>query len=233
MLSLEDFKIDRQVFEAKYPPNYLLWDRSGEMWATIARDFDGLKLVSAVPNTTQFESASFYLVVEQEVLRITSKDDTPTEKLIENAQSFFKVVVRFLEIELFTRLGLRTIWGKRFGTLTEVREAIKDFQMVRDFRAEEFGLKPNPPGVDLKITSEDKENGITIGLRTEKRHMEPQIPWEFQSDYDWTPKDRFALVVDVDYFTVSQVRKDQLDAEEWIGSSLRRIKKGLAKEIFR
>lgn len=233
MLSLSDFKVDRQIFEARFPQSLLLWDRAGEMWTSISRNFENLKMVSAVPNNTQFETESFYLVVEPVLLRIVAKDDRSFDEFEKHANSFFRIVVDSLEIELFERLGIRTMWAKQFPTMSEASEALRSLDIFRKFKGESFGFEAPSATFDAKTTWEDRHNGAMLGLRTEKRRVEPQVPWEVRSQLSISTEERHLFIVDVDYHTVPKLQRDQIDVKEWISSSQRIVKKALAKEVFK
>lgn len=233
MLALSDFKADRQIFEARFPQSFLLWDRSGQIWTSISKIFENLRMVNAVPNNTQFENTSFYLVVEPGLLRIAAKDDKPFHEFEKYADSFFRIVVESLEIQLFDRLGLRTIWARQFPTMPEALEALRSLHTFHEFKAESFGIEATSANYDAKTSWEGERNGAIFGLRVEKRHYNPQVPWEARSHIDISTKDKHLLIVDVDYFTVPKLRRDQVDAKEWINSSQRVVKKGLAKELLR
>jgi hypothetical protein len=232
MLSIDEFEVDRQVFEARFPLSFLLWDRSGEMWSLISRDFEDLKMVNASPINIQFESERFYLVAEPNLLRITSKDNTAYEEFEKKAQAFFRLIVKFLEIQTFTRLGLRTIWTKRFPAMIDARSALAGLKLVTAPDPKSLGFKDDLPGVDLKFTWDDAHHGVTLGIRSERRKAEPQIPWEVRTQIEFKAPEKYFLVVDADYYTVPQLRAGQVEVQEWLSSSHRVIKKALTKEVF-
>lgn len=232
MLSIDDFKIDRQVFEARFLPSYLLWDRSGEMWSLIVRDFDDLKLVNAVPNSVQFESDLYYLVVETNLLRITSRDNPSFEEFKKKTSSFLQAAIKFLDIEVFTRLGFRTIWNKEYSSMAETCDAFAELNLFRKFVPESFGLNKGNPTTEFKTTWEDARQGLTLMLRTEKRRADPQIPWEFRNVFNLKAVEKYVMAVDVDSYTVPQIRIEQLEISEWLNSSYRHSKKALKKGVF-
>jgi len=233
MLSLSDFQVDRQIFEARFPQNFLFWDRAGELWTSASRRLHDLNLVVVDPNHTQFEAGNFFFAIEVGAVRVTSKDDEPFSEFEKLARSFFEIVVEGLEIELFDRLGFRTIWIKQYQSTTEATNAFRDLGLLSEPAGESFGIKTPPIALDVKVTWEDERTGTTIGCRVEKRKVDPKIPWEFRSRIQATSSERCFLVLDVDYYTTAKLQRDQVDAGEWVGSSFRFVKKAVGKEILR
>lgn len=233
MLSLSDFEIDRQVFEARFPTAYLLWDRSGKLWRMMADDFPDMRLITAVPTAVQFESANFYLIVESGLLRITAKDNVPFDEFARLTSRFFRLTVETLEIRVFDRLGLRTIWAKNYSDLPKAAAAFRELGLLTELNGESFGLKAPLMGYEAKTIWEDGRNGVTFSCRSEKRHFEPQLPWDVRSTFPLKPVDRYLLIIDTDQYTMSEVRIDQLDIVEWLGSSQRTLKRAFSKELFR
>lgn len=233
MNTLSDFQIDRQIFEARFPLNYLFWDRAGKLWTALARSFPEMKFVLADPNHTQFEAGNFYLAAESGTLRFISKDGVPFDQFEKGAVNFYRIAIDVLEVELFDRLGFRTIWIKSFPSMPKTTEAFSEFGLLSVPDGNAFGIKEAPNQLETRLTWEGDKVGAIIGLRTEKRRVEPQIPWEIRSRLKADSSEQCVLVLDVDYFTTTSLQRDQVDVKEWINSSRRVVQKALAKEIFK
>ena len=233
MYTLSDFQIDRQILEARFPLNYLFWDRAGRLWTALARSFPDLKFVLANPNHTQFEAGNFFLVAEAGVLRVTSKDGVTFDQFEKETVNFCRIAVEVLEIEMFDRLGFRTIWIKYFSSRSKTTEAFREFGLLSVPDGNAFGIKEPPAQLETRLTWEGSNVGAILGLRTEKRRVDPQIPWEVRSQLKATSTEQCALVLDVDYFTTASLQRDQVDVREWINSSKMVVRKALAKEVFK
>jgi hypothetical protein len=233
MNTLSEFQVDRQIFEAKFPLNYLFWDRAGKLWTALARSFPEMKFVLADPNHTQFEAGNFYLAAEPGTLRFTSKDGLPFDLFEKGAVNFYRIAVDVLEIELFDRLGFRTIWIKEFPSLAKAAEAFCEFNLLSVPDGNAFGIKESPVQMETRLIWEGDKVGAIMGLHAEKRRVDPQIPWEVRSRLKAASSEQYVLVLDVDYFTTMSLQRNQVDVGEWISSSRRVVQKALVKEVFK
>ncbi len=233
MISLPDFQVDRQIFEARFPQNFLFWDRAGHLWTAASRKLPGVKLVNVDPNHTQFEAGNFQYIAESGIIRVIAKDNEPFSEFEKLATIFFEIVVEFLDIEMFDRVALRTVWTKQYESTLKAVESFRELNLLSEPNGETFGIKTPPIGLDVKVTWEDERTGATLGCRTEKRKVEPIIPWDFRSQIKAASSVHYYLVLDVDYYTIAKVQRDQIDAREWISSSNRFVKKVVGKEMFK
>lgn len=233
MHSFSEFQIDRQVCEVRIPQNYLFWDYSGRLWAEIARDFEKMKAVNANPNHTSFEAGDFLLVAEPSVIRITARGTVSNDEFLKKSSVFFDTCIDILKIALFDRVGLRIIWTQEFRSMRETKEGFEKFGVLALPAGPLFGIEEPPVGLETRISWESANIGVVLGLRTERRSFEPQLPWELRSQVKATGSEQFLLVVDADRFTRKSLSREVLDISEWIGSSHRVLKKSITKEFFK
>lgn len=232
-LSLSNFQVDSQVCEARMPQNFLFWDLSGRLWTEMARVFPNLKAVNANPAHTEFEEGDFLLVAEPGVLRVTAKGTVALDEFLKRAAGFFEVGIEVLGFELFERLGYRIVFLREFPSIRAACEAFADLKVL-SLPAEPppFGIKEPPSALDTRITWESEETGTIMGLRAERRNVEPQIPWELRGQIKATGSERFLLVIDVDRYTRKRMVRDQLSVYEWITTSHKLIRRSLEKGLF-
>lgn len=233
MHSLSDFHIDRQTCEARIPQNFLFWDYSGRLWTALGRTFPTLKAVNVNPNHTEFEAGDFLLVAEPGVLRITAKGTVSFDDYLDKACVFFKACLEILRVEVFDRVGYRAIWIQEFASMAKASESFNNFGVLTLPNEPLFGIDAPPIGLETRITWESEDIGVMVGLRAEKRAIEPQIPWEVRSQIQAAGSERFVLVVDSDRYTRKTLSRDRLDVQEWIGSSNRTLRKSLSKGFFK
>jgi hypothetical protein len=232
MLSLSDFVIERIVFEARYPQNFLLWDRSGELWTQLGRLFPALTLVTAQPNNTQFETDGYSLLCSADALRITCKGEISFSSFKEAAASFFDSCVQTLRIDKIDRLGLRVIFAREYKAIGEAAEAAFSFGKLLKPSSDFFKTDGVPNLVDWRLSWQGSTVGVQLMVRTEDRKVNAQLPWELRSVATISVKNFCALVIDADYFTTAPLYRDQVSADEWLRSSDRSIRKGIEKELF-
>ena len=68
--------------------------------------------------------------------------------------------------------------------------------------------------------------------RTEKRVVEPMVPWEIRNQVKAKGSERFLLVIDVDRFTRKKLNRDQVGFNEWISGSNRVIRKSISQAFL-
>lgn len=230
MDALASFKVDRYVCETRMPTNYLFWDYSGRLWTSLARVFPEMKFVNANPGHTEFEVGGFLLVAEPGVLRATANGSVGFDDFLIKATEFFDVSVELLSFEVFDRVGYRTILVREYPSMPEAAEAFKELGLLSVPRSPIFGLKAvEPSGFDVRITWDSDDVGILASLRTEKRVVEPIVPWEIRNQVMVKGAERFLLVIDVDRFTRKKLNRDQLGFNEWISGSNRIIRKSISQ----
>jgi hypothetical protein len=117
--------------------------------------------------------------------------------------------------------------------MSKATEAFMEFKLLSVPDGSAIGIKEVPNQLETRLTWEGDKVGAIMGLRTEKRRVEPQIPWEIRSRLKADSSEQCVLVLDVDYFTTTSLQRDQVDVKEWINSSRRVVQKALAKEVFK
>lgn len=232
MRSLSDFQLEQRVCEARMPQSFLFWDFSGRFWADIVRRVPDLRVLSANPGHTQFESDDFLLIAEPGLLRATAKGHLGHSEFQEKATEFFEVAIDLFKIDVFDRLGYRVIYGREYPSMKEASSAFGEFGLLSIPQPSPFGIAEQSSAMDARITWEDENVGATLGVRTERRNFQAVIPWEARDYIKTTNSQKSMLVIDVDRFTKKKLNRDQASLKEWIGTSEKFIKKSLERGLF-
>lgn len=117
--------------------------------------------------------------------------------------------------------------------MSEAATSFQSLNLVPRLGDNAFGLKDPSRLFDTKFTLEGNHNQAVIGIRTEKRHLEAQLPWDSRSQLQISQEDRYLLVLDVDFATTAKLRRDQVEISEWITSSHRIVKKTIEREFLK
>ncbi|MGO9482364.1 MAG: hypothetical protein ACLP05_11375 [Candidatus Kryptoniota bacterium] len=216
---LSDFKIRRRLVELRYDPALLLWDRAGALWTSAQKVWPDLKSMRAMPNETTFRlgktiemSAQWDRMVLLEVL-----GEMTSEKFTEMAQRFTDIVSRGLEIQMFNRVGCRVIFFKPFGNLEDAAKYMLSSGLLNPPSGKLFGVDGKPNGAEFMFTSEEKNQGVAVRLRTSKvtidakpQSLPPVGEAQFLHDEDTS------VEYDVDVFLNGPLPMDKLVLGDWL-----------------
>jgi hypothetical protein len=225
-LTIEDFKLSSAICEARYENAYLIYDRTGVVAQAIGRTFTNLNVASAAPQQTAFVADEGAFVVELTQARFTVESPpSKLEVLGRHSKTFFDIVAENLEIKVFTRIGLRTLWRKSYETEQDAKAALAAVDLINLKAGPRFGIDGNITEVVTRW--EDKQVGTTLHLRAESSQLEMVLPAHFREDQK-SPriqKKNLALLLDIDYYTVAPVERGQWQPAEWLPDKVRLIRK--------
>jgi hypothetical protein len=223
-LSISDFSVALAVCELRYANAYRIFDRTGEIMETVSDSFSDLLPVSNTPQQSTFSSKEGTCALELSQCRfMTERRDPDPEVFGGHCKTFFGAVVDALGIRVFSRVGLRIIFRKEFGSLQEAKTALTSCNLS--------GLKP---GMRFGASEHWDEamfrwEGVKIGglmrMKAEKREIHVGLTGEAQDGDTRIDKVSTGVTVDVDYYTVAPVEPSQWDPATWVPQSMRIIRK--------
>lgn len=225
-LTLSDFKLFQSVCEIRYENAYLIYDRTGQIFHQIRPKFTDLRVLSAVPNQSGFQSSEGNFALELNASRFTStKPDSKLETFGQHCKIYFDAVISNLDIKVFTRVGLRLFFRKEYRTLGEAKDALTSLKLTNLGIIENFGL--DEPPSECMYRWEGSQTGVLLRSKAESGKIDLVLPPELEAPNPEIHKEIIGLVLDADYYTVAPVDRGQWNAEEWIHSSSRHVKKGI------
>jgi hypothetical protein len=223
-LSISDFKMTSATCEIRYDDAYLVYDRTGQICHELKASFSGFKVQAPSPNQTAGSSKEGTFVLETAASRFTTKNpDTKLEQFAISCKQFFDSVVGGLEVKVFTRIGLRTMFRKDFRELDEAKSAFTALKLTTLKPTQRFGAADEPNEIYLRW--EGKDVGTTWRAKAEEIKIDVALPPELEAEKSDLHKAFNALVVDVDYYTVAPVERSQWDPKEWIRHSIRTVRR--------
>jgi hypothetical protein len=223
-LSISDFKMTLAVCETRYEDAYLLYDHTGQICHELRTHLPGVKVVAPAPSQTTgtFELGFFGLEIGASRLT-TNKPDGKLEQFAAACKNFFDSVTRNLDVKVFTRIGLRTMFRKDFKELDEAKAAFTSLRLISLKPAQRFGAATEPH--ELYLRWEGKDTGVTWRLKAESGKIDVILPPELESEKPELHKAFNGLVLDVDYYTVAPVDRSQWEPTEWIPNAVRTIRR--------
>jgi hypothetical protein len=145
-VQLADLTLFSAAVEVRYAPGYLLWDRTGNLWAKFDLYFPGLRMLLVQPNQALFRLANdFEFTVGLESAMLTAfKPKSTLAQFSEHAGYFFPLVVEMLEIGEFSRVGCRLMYTKEYPSAEDASTALLDSGVLRWREGKHFNHSGRP-----------------------------------------------------------------------------------------
>jgi hypothetical protein len=223
-LTISDFTLRQATCELKYPDAFLVFDRTGIIYHHLTKRFKNVKNVSASPFQTHMTAEEGTIAVEGQALRLTDNEaDSKLERFAANFKVLFDSAVENLELSVFTRVGLRLIFVKKYDNADQPKAEINALQLLKIGSDKRFGIGPEI--TELHFRWENKELGASVRLRAESGSVDAKLPPELGLAEKAIHKEFHHLIIDVDYYTVALVEREQWDPITWITQSARIVRK--------
>jgi uncharacterized protein (TIGR04255 family) len=223
-LGFDDFSLVNVTCELRYPNAYMIYDHTGEIAQDLRDHFSDLVVATATPPQTDFIVAEGGLTLGLAASRVTcTPPHSKPESFAKHCKSFFDVVLDRLDIDVLTRIGLRPILRKDFKSLDEARTAMASAGLVNLNPPKRFNSSHEP--TELVLRWQDSNMGAAVRLKTDTIEIKFVPPAEVREWITSVDKTLYALTLDIDYYTVAPVEREQWHPEEWVVEKLRVIKK--------
>ena len=223
-LTFDDFKPFTITCELRYPNAYVIYDRTGSILSELKASFTNINVSAASPQQTAFtsEEGSFHL--ELAASRFTSgRPDRNAESFTKHCKIYFDVVVEQLEIDVFSRIGLRYILRKEYKSLSDAHGALAGAKLFNFEPTKRFNSSESP--IEVLFRWEDTQIGAFVRLKAETADVKVNIAPELKSEIPDFSNKKFILTLDIDYYTMASVRREQMNLEEWLPQKARTIRK--------
>jgi uncharacterized protein (TIGR04255 family) len=223
-LTIDDFKPFNVTCEWRYDNAYLLYDETGRIIQDLQELFTNVNVTVASPALTEFtaDEGSFSLGLGSS--RITSaQEHASAESFARNCKAFLRVVADRLHVSVFTRIGLRYILRREYRTEEDAKVALATLTLANLRPTKRFNSSDAP--TEIAFRWEDAEIGALVRLKAEKLNLKLAIPPELRDAVQPVDKKLTFVTLDIDYYTVAAVTRDQWNPEEWVPQKLRTIRK--------
>ena len=228
--SLSGFKLEKVVFEVKYPHAWLLWDRAGTIWEAVRRkwhDFD-LKPLLAEPSRCAFRMGTdFDLSVELEATRLVSYfPELSMERPSEIARELIELVSKVLELSAFSRVGLRLLFFQEFPDRVSATTELLKTELIHLHEGRHFGSDGDPVSSECSVSWEMKARGIRVLVGYQHRQFKMEAPLELTA---LSPQDfsYHGLVFDIDFYTTTSIDVGQLGVQDWISQNVHVLRRDI------
>jgi hypothetical protein len=221
-LTIDDFKPFSMACELRYKNAYLIYDHTGRVIEDVRESFTDINVSTSSPQQTSWVTNEGTLTLELGACRfIATRPDKNTEKFATHCKAFFDAVTRHLQIGVFTRIGLRPIFRKEFKTEDESKAALAAMKLANLKPTKRFNSSDNP--TEVMFRWEDSQIGAFVRLKAETMETKLTVPPELRDAVPKIDKKVNGLTLDIDYYTVAPVEREQWNCQEWVSQKLRII----------
>lgn len=223
-LTIDDFKAFNLTCEMRYKNAYLIFDRTGHVLEDLRESFTNVSISQAGPQQTAFAADEGTFNLEVGVCRFTSGGtDKSPEAFAKHCKLFFDSVTDRLQISVFTRIGLRYILRKEFKAEDEAKAALAAMMLANLKPTKRFNSSESP--TEVLFRWEDTQIGAFVRLKAETTNIKLAVPDELRDIVPQVDKKINGLTLDVDYYTIAPVDREQWNAQEWLPQKLRIIRR--------
>jgi uncharacterized protein (TIGR04255 family) len=223
-LTIDDFKPFSVTCELRYENAYLIYDRTGQVIEDVRESFTDINVSTTSPQQTSWTTNEGTLTLELGACRfISTRPDKNAEAFAKYCKAFFDAVTHHLQIGVFTRIGLRYILRKEYKTVDEAKSALASMTLANLKPTKRFNSSDSPTEVLLRW--EDSQIGAFVRLKAETVEIKATVPPELLDIVPKFEKKMNGLTLDIDYYTVAPVDREQWNSQEWVAQKLRIIRK--------
>ncbi len=227
---ISEFRCNQSILEARHPFSLLHWDKSGAIWSEFSRKWPELESAKIDPAHTQFILNNRYSI-------FTSIDksgviDLQPSKSGENAyaeiiKDFFQIVIKYLEVSSFTRLGHRQQYFKQYKNQDQASASFFATNLINVPSSSNFGIEELPVLPEVAMRWENKKIGTTLRMKVEGIHHILDAPGS--QVFTRQEIEETGIVIDVDYYTKVAISVGQLNIPIWLNQADQIIKRGVNK----
>ena len=225
-MDLSEFELERSIFEFRYSPSYLHWDKAGVLWNDAQTKWPKLKLKRGEPNVTSFMLDNTYeiAVTVDKASVVCYFPESDLADFIEKVDYFLGATTKQLDISQYTRVGLRLPYFKKYPNVESASAGILEPKLLNLPGGPHFGLEGSFSLPEFAVRWEGSAAGVTVRLRTEGRKLDFDPPIGVRELKPFH-EEKFGLVYDVDYYTKGTLTVGQFRTQDWIKNVLHVIRR--------
>ena len=206
-LTIDEFKRFSLTCELRYKSAFLIYDRTGQVLEDIRDSFTNIAVSTSAPQQTSWAADEGTFVLELGACRFSSvRSSQSAEEFAKHCNAFFSAVTNHMQINVFTRIGLRYFARKEFKTLDEAKTALASMSLANLKPTQRFKSSDSP--TEVLFRWEDSQIGAFARLKAETVEINPVIAPELQEHIAKVNKKIHGLTMDIDYYTVAPVERE-------------------------
>jgi hypothetical protein len=225
-MDISYFDLHSVNFEVRFDRAYLLWDRAGAIWQNIHKAYPNIKPREVNPGkVTMTIDQRFQLTTEMDKLIVNVfLPPNNVDDYVKLCEYFISMSIEILQVTLFSRIGLRSIYRRDFKNREEASAALISTKMMKIPEGMHFGIEGLPMLPRYSMRWEGDKRGVQVNFQAQERKILVE-PVMGEPTVEGVDKDLFELIYDIDYFTIGTVEVGQFRASDWITNAMRVIRR--------
>jgi hypothetical protein len=224
-MDISEMKLGKGIFEFKYNQSLLLWDRAGTVWTEMKMEWPKLEARNIEPSRGAFVEEGkkeFHVELDKSHVVMLYPQNTLRD-FIDIVKLFLPLISKQLEINEFTRLGLRLIYKKEFTSIDDAIDVLLKGKVLSLPTGKQFGIDGQFKHPEYAIRYEGKTQGVIIRVKSESIKYEFNPP--FGMPFEALKDEKHFNTFDIDFYSTAIITRGQLNIEEWINQALHMIKR--------
>lgn len=225
-LDLSNLKLTQATMEIRFDNAYLLWDRAGLVWSKASSIWTNFKMDKADPMVTTFLVDERYQLSVQlgKAYFIDMLPSSSLKEFMANAELFVNLIVDSLEISEFTRLGFRLLYSKKFKDKAEAANALISTNMLSIPSGKHFNIEGKVFMPNYSLRWEGESTAVRVSLTAQDKKIDLDVSPGVE---ELAPVhiERSEIIYDIDYYTLKNTKKGQLNVKEWISQAYHLVKR--------
>jgi hypothetical protein len=221
-IEISQFKLQKLVLEIRYDQAFLLWDRAGSIGAGLRSRFPAIKAKIIQPNQQQFsidKNLDGGVGLDRAFLQSTFPPHD-LEQLKAASELYFSMVLDALKISNLSRIGVLSVYEKRF----ESRQLAADFILTCQPQLRREGKFFNVEGAklldpELFLRWEGDSMGCSVKLYSIEQRIDVEVPDELD-DIKPIKASRNLALLEIDYYAHASTSVSKFNSsaimENWV-----------------
>jgi hypothetical protein len=139
------------------------------------------------------------------------------DSAVETFASFAELVRDHLEIQVFTRLGMRCLYVIECKSLQEAQEKAQAAAPNSVPRKQMFSIRPNSVSPTFKTEVDDGELGYNAQIYAREQKMDFAPPPDaIVAGLEKVEKQLFHLILDLDFYSKKPMASESFDTKSWL-----------------
>jgi hypothetical protein len=229
-IDLNDFTLSRAILEVRYTDRPLIWDQIGGLWQKLFASYPGARVRSGEPKQTvvQLDNRTVGVIELEKAYIAVDDPGNDLALLLKAADPLVTQLVERLSIELFTRLGFRVNFERKFSSKTDASVFLLERLPFPRLSGKHFNIE----GKLIEPTYGFRWEGDNIGCHVQCTAQTQQVAAEFPFAFrDALPEkrllERHIAIIDVDYYTTADTPADLVKLSDLLPAWLRAIRRDI------
>lgn len=226
-LDFTQLNLTSAAIEIRYDNAFILWDRAGMIWSKANLTWFGLKSIQAEPNVTRFiinDRFDIMMSLDRSHL-IDTKPTSSLKEFIEYSPTFLNLVMDSLDINKLGRIGFRLIYKKYFKDKDTAANAISSSNMMAIPTGKYFNIQGKVFSPVYSLIWEGESTAAKITLKAAGEKIDFNAPTGLEDEIPSVHVIKYAVIYDIDYYTINSVSKGQFNVKDWIEQAYHLIKR--------